>query len=354
MAEEPQDLQPQEAPLAFSEVNEQVETIIRQTLSYFLKTSPAQIDIHEEFNAMGFDSLLVTNLSKRLNDQYGLTVEPAVFFGHNTAAKLITYLSKNYGAQITQPIAPGKNSQPVIQSIQGTVPAPSTDKDLIAVIGLAGSFPQAANLDAFWKNLLAGQDCIEEIPASRWAVEDHFTPDMETADNTGKSYGKWGGFLKDLYYFDPLFFTISPTEAAAMNPKERQFLQCAWHVLEDAGYTPQSLAKEQVGVFAGVTRSGLDPYKVSMFPVANRVSYTMNFRGPSMPIDTACSSSLVAIHEACQHIHAGECTVAIAGAYMLSWALLILPLYRVCTCCRPMAEAAPLAARPMVWYRAKG
>jgi polyketide synthase PksN len=306
-----------EVPSPAIAVNEQVAEMIRQTLSYFLKIPALQIDIHEEFSAMGFDSLLVTNLSKRLNDQYGLVIEPAVFFGHNTAAKLIAYISKEFAGRSVQPQQASSTTTStgltVNKTTQDIPPAPSTDKDLIAVIGLAGSFPQAANLDAFWKNLLAGQDCIEEIPAGRWAVQDHFIPDMEAADKAGKSYGKWGGFLNDLYYFDPLFFNIAPSEAAGMNPKERQFLQCAWHVLEDAGYTPQSLAHEQVGVFAGVTRSGLDPYKVSMFPVANRVSYTMNFRGPSMPVDTACSSSLVAIHEACQHIHAGECTVAIAG-----------------------------------------
>jgi len=290
------------------------EEIIRQTLSYFLKTTPDQVDINEEFSAMGFDSLLVTNLSKKLKDQHGLAIEHAIFFEHNTAAKLIAFIGKHYQEQLAKENNIRKATYSKgISAKHSAQDTPATDKDLIAIIGLAGSFPQSADLEAFWKNLLAGNDCVEEIPAERWAVKEHYAPDVETADKTGKSYGKWGGFLKDLYYFDPLFFNIAPSEAAAMNPKERQFLQCAWHVIEDAGYTPQSLANEQVGVFAGVTRSGLDPYKVSMFPVANRVSYTFNFRGPSMPVDTACSSSLVAIHEACQHIHAGECTVAIAG-----------------------------------------
>ncbi|MEL7146763.1 MAG: type I polyketide synthase, partial [Bacteroidota bacterium] len=164
-----------------------------------------------------------------------------------------------------------------------------------------------------WENLAKGKNMVTEFPEDRWAVKDHFHPDKEEANATGRSYGKWGGFIDNYYHFDPLFFNISPLETELMNPKERLFLQCAWHTLEDAGYTPQSIADEQVGVFTGVTRGGIDPYKTSMFSIANRVSYVFNLHGPSITLDTACSSSLVAIHEACQHIHSGECSVALAG-----------------------------------------
>src|SRR5690606_8014282 len=133
--------------------------------------------------------------------------------------------------------------------------------------------------------------------------------------------------------FDPLFFNIAPREALAIDPQERLFLQCAWQVLEDAGYTRDSLERacgRNVGVFVGVTKTGFDLHGPALwgqgqavFPhtsfssVANRVSYFLNLRGPSLPIDTMCSSSLTAIHEACQHIRNGDCEMAIAGGVNL-------------------------------------
>lgn len=300
------------------------EQIVRKVLSSYLSTSPLDIDLNTEFSRMGFDSLLVVNLTQRFQQQYGLKLEPSIFFEHTTPHQLALFLTDSlYDQLLTN--TPVADKALVAKDRNKKGPVPSADElspgaqksavkhEQIAIIGLAGSFPQSADLELFWKNIIEGNNCIEEVPAERWLVEQHFHPDREVAGKTGRSYGKWGGFMKDLYFFDPLFFNISPSEAETMNPKERMFLQCSWHVMEDAGYSPQTLLHEQVGVFVGVTRSGRDPYQVSTFPVANRVSYTFNFKGPSMPIDTACSSSLIAVHEACQHILAGECTVAIAG-----------------------------------------
>jgi acyl transferase domain-containing protein len=164
-----------------------------------------------------------------------------------------------------------------------------------------------------WANLSNGANCVAAVPAERWPHADYFEADPERAVQRGLSYGKWGGFLDDLYCFDPRFFSISPRDAAGMNPKERVFLQCAWHVLEDAGWPPGSLAGERVGVFVGATKAGQDLYDSSLNAIANRVSYCFDFRGPSMAIDTTCSSSLVAVYEACLHVRAGECSIAIAG-----------------------------------------
>jgi len=114
-----------------------------------------------------------------------------------------------------------------------------------------------------------------------------------------------------------LFFGISPREAQQIDPQERLFLQASFSVLEDAGYTKQSLAQHyrgRVGVYAGITKS----YSNTNFSsVANRVSYLLDLHGPSMPIDTMCSASLTAIHEACEHIGRGECELAIAGGVNL-------------------------------------
>jgi len=156
---------------------------------------------------------------------------------------------------------------------------------------------------------------------------------VETAIREGKSFGKWGGFISDCAGFDPAFFHISPLEAVTMDPQERIFLETCWAVLEDSGYSRESLARiyhGDVGVFVGITKTGYELYtpevqaakqnlhlRTSFSSVANRVSYLLDLHGPSMPIDTMCSSSLTAIHEACEHLIRRECSLAIAGGVNL-------------------------------------
>jgi hypothetical protein len=119
----------------------------------------------------------------------------------------------------------------------------------IAIIGLGGRYPQAANLDAFWQNLKKGKDCISEIPAERWELHNFYDPKKGVS---GKSYSKWGGFLDDVDLFDPLFFNITPREAEQLDPQERIFLEVVWETIENAGYSKAELNTNRVGVFAGV------------------------------------------------------------------------------------------------------
>ena len=123
--------------------------------------------------------------------------------------------------------------------------------------------------------------------------------------------------------FDPLFFRISPREAQLMDPQERLFLQTSYQALEDAGYDRSTIARDyggSVGVFVGVMYgeyqllNGLSSYG----SIANRVSYFLDFNGPSMAVDTMCSSSLTAMHLAVQSIQRGECRLAIAGGVNVS------------------------------------
>ncbi|MCX5214354.1 SDR family NAD(P)-dependent oxidoreductase [Kitasatospora sp. NBC_00240] len=215
----------------------------------------------------------------------------------------------------------------------GSIAAGSIAADAIAVVGMSGRFPQARTLDEYWQNLAAGRDCVTEIPADRWELEGFYHPDRDEAVALGRSYSKWGGFLDGFADFDPLFFGISPQEAMNMDPQERLFLQESWNALEDAGYTRRRLADAhggRVGVFAGVSKTGFDLYGpalreqnenlhplTSFASVANRVSYLLDLRGPSLPVDTMCSSSLSAVHEAMEHLRRGECDLAFAGGVNL-------------------------------------
>ncbi|MFG2635901.1 SDR family NAD(P)-dependent oxidoreductase [Streptomyces sp. NPDC048362] len=193
----------------------------------------------------------------------------------------------------------------------------------VAIIGVAGRYPQAPDLETFWANLAAGRDCVTEVPPDRWDHEALFDPEV---GRPGRTYGRWGGFLAGMDRFDPLFFGISRREAERMDPQERLFLTIAWQTLEDAGYPPQALAGEPVGVFAGVMWNHFqfvaDPddetAPVALHSsVANRVSYAFDFCGPSLAVDTACSSSLTAVQLAVESVRRGESRLALAGGVNL-------------------------------------
>ena len=201
----------------------------------------------------------------------------------------------------------------------------------IAIVGMGCRFPGATGLEEFWTLLRNGVDAISETPRDRWEVDALYDPLPGT---TGKMSTRWGGFLSGLDQFDPHFFGISPREASAMDPQQRLLLEVAWEALENAGQPPDQLAGSRTGVFVGI--GGFDysnliiNYKEHLKVInaylgtgnahsiaANRISYLLDLRGPSVAIDTACSSSLVAIHMACESLRNAQSDMAIAGAVNL-------------------------------------
>lgn len=205
--------------------------------------------------------------------------------------------------------------------IGNTQPQKQTNEK-IAIIGMSGQFPKSPTLLDFWNNLVNGTDCVSEIPAGRWQVEDYFSEDLNAR---GKTNCKWMGVLEDVDKFDPLFFGISPAEAEFMDPQQRLFLENSWRCIEDSGTNPLSLFGSRCGVFAGC---GAGDYKQLMQGqelsaqgllggtnsiLAARISYLLNLKGPCLAIDTACSSSLVAIAEACNSLLLRTSDLALAG-----------------------------------------
>jgi acyl transferase domain-containing protein/NAD(P)-dependent dehydrogenase (short-subunit alcohol dehydrogenase family)/acyl carrier protein/SAM-dependent methyltransferase len=284
---------------------------VRGILGRAIGLDPARIDPAATFDRYGVDSLIVLQVNKALEAELG-SVPESLLFEHNTAARLAEWVGQR------RPQAAAPTPAPVPAPPAAPPPTPS---GAIAIIGLAGRYPAAANPDRLAENLAAGQHCIREVPADRWPWRDV------------SSYSHWGGFLDDVDRFDARFFHISPKEAARMDPQERLFLETAWHVLEDAGYPPSALDRcdRKVGVFAGVMNShyallGAGAFAAgddastalaSPWSIANRVSWFFNLSGPSLAVDTACSSSLTAIHLACESLRRGECRLAIAGGVNL-------------------------------------
>ncbi len=196
----------------------------------------------------------------------------------------------------------------------------------IAIVGMSGCFPEAANVEEFWANLAAGKDSVKEI--SRWRLEEFYSAERGVP---GRSYCKSGGFLSEIDKFDPLFFNISPHEAQLMEPQHRLFLMECWKALEDAGYGNRELNGARCGVFVGCSGSdyehvlrqaGKDGEAYSFMGIApailaSRISYWLNLKGPSLAIDTACSSSGVAIHLACESLRLRTSDMALAGGVAL-------------------------------------
>lgn len=190
-------------------------------------------------------------------------------------------------------------------------------------------FPGGINSPtAFWELLQNNLDALGQVPPDRWQSYAARGPDYARA--VGRAI-KFGGYLDDIEGFDADFFGISPREAELMDPQQRVTLEVAWEALENAGIAPSSLAGTDTSVFMGVCcddygRRLLEDLPrleawtgigSSMCAVANRVSYALDLRGPSVVIDTACSASLVAVHQACQSLRSGETSLALAGGVML-------------------------------------
>ncbi|MBL1275960.1 MAG: SDR family NAD(P)-dependent oxidoreductase, partial [Ectothiorhodospiraceae bacterium] len=322
-----------------------VEAYLKEMLSQEIKLPAERIEAHESFENYGIDSVVIVNLNRELENRFG-ELPKTLFFEYPNLHKLAAYFIDHLGTELrhkfgstepepsvrTLPAHPLPENATVnvrrtrFRADAAALPDSGPDIEVkdVAIIGLGGRYPKARDLTAFWQNLQAGRDCIEEIPATRWNYRDYFDPERGLA---GRSYSKWGGFIDDVDKFDPLFFNIAPRDAEWIDPQERLFLQTVWQTVEDAGYTREGLGNSKVGVFVGVMYGEYQLFSVdqddspvlgaSYASIANRVSYFFDFHGPSMAVDSMCSSSLTSLHLACESIRHGECEYAVAGGVNL-------------------------------------
>ncbi|HTH47497.1 MAG TPA: SDR family NAD(P)-dependent oxidoreductase, partial [Candidatus Limnocylindria bacterium] len=331
-------------------LREAANEYFRKAFAEVLKLPSHKIDPAEPLETYGIDSILVMQLTARLRKDFG-DLKSTLFFEARTLAGLVTHflthqspdVARVLGLEATTAVPEAVDravASTATRESKGEALASSTSEkseehgNSIAIIGMSGAFPMAADLAAFWENLKAGRDCITEIPAERWSLDGFYEPDRQKAVCEGRSYTKSGGFVDGFADFDPLFFNISPVEAHAMDPQERLFLEHSWRALEDAGYTRELLERRfqgKVGVFTGITSHAFAHHSPAFWnrpqplyavqPLSsapNRVSYVFNLHGPSMPVDTMCSSSLTALHLACEHLRRGECDLAFAGGVHLN------------------------------------
>ncbi|GHO80004.1 hypothetical protein KSD_77750 [Ktedonobacter sp. SOSP1-85] len=277
-----------------------------------------QIGLQDNFFDLGGHSLSIVKVFERLK----------VFKPDLVLLDLFQYTSVETLARFLQTEEKDKQDHtPENMPIPALSPAPHDGNAAdIAIIGLAGRFPRAKDVHAFWHNLRDGAEAVSFFTDAE-LVAAGVDPQVFNQER----YVRAGAVLEDTALFDATFFGYSPREAEITDPQQRLFLECCWQALEDAGYNADAYAGE-IGVYAG---SSMNTYLISnilrnqaavetMSPgqvgIANggdflttRVSYKLNLRGPSVTVQTACSTSLVAVHMACESLRTGACDMALAG-----------------------------------------
>ena len=278
-----------------------------------------QIGRDDNFFDLGGHSLLLVQVHATLAEKLGRTLPVTDLFQYSTIATLAAHLG---GASVERP-------RPVpVAAARAAEGKPRADG--IAIVGMAGRFPGAPDVESFWDNLRAGVESIETLTDAELRAAG---VDEKLLRNP--RYVKATSVLAGVDLFDAGFFGYAPREADLLDPQHRLFLECAWEALERAGYDPKRYPG-LVGVYAGASTNGYlghifsNPELVETVGILQatmgsksdhlptRVSYKLNLRGPSLNVQTACSTSLVAVHQACRALVDGECDMALAGGVSVS------------------------------------
>jgi amino acid adenylation domain-containing protein len=280
-----------------------------------------QVGALDGFFELGGNSLLSLRLLARLRQQGLPEVSPAIFFAAPTPAALARAIDgAPPAASATQPRAARAHRR----AHAGGGPEP------IAIIGMAGRFPGAADVEAFWQNLCEGRESI------RWFSPEELDPSIPPAVRTDPAYVPARGVLDGVELFDAGFFGISPLEAQLLDPQHRHFLEVAWQALEHAGHVPEA-APGPIGIFGGMYNAWYFQRHLQPRPdvanrlgelavmlgnekdyVTSRVAHKLGLTGPAVSVHTACSTSLVAAAMAMDSLRSGGCDIALAGGVAIT------------------------------------
>ncbi|WAS99550.1 amino acid adenylation domain-containing protein [Nannocystis poenicansa] len=279
-----------------------------------------EIGLDEPFFELGGHSLLLAQVRAAISTRLGPSMPIVELFQYPTIRSLANRVRELTGKE-TSGRAPISSAHVAARKpIDAGVP-----EDAIAIVGLAGRFPRAPDIDTFWHNL---RDGVEGLTF-------YTTEEMQALGVASEWLGVRGlvpasGALEDALAFDAAFFGYNPNDAALMDPQQRVFLEVAWAALEHAGHDPFAYPGS-IGVFAGsdapnywMERIGFrggplasEQYRTSSANMTDglttRVAYKLGLRGPAVTLLTACSTSLVAVHFACKSLLARECDMALAG-----------------------------------------
>ncbi|HVR07762.1 MAG TPA: beta-ketoacyl synthase N-terminal-like domain-containing protein, partial [Thermoanaerobaculia bacterium] len=285
-----------------------------------------RVGVHDHFFELGGHSLLLVSLHGRLEETLGVELSLIDLFSHPTVASQAEHIgAQRRGAQVAAlppPAAAASLHAALGRHGRGDPPEPAG----LAIVGMAGRFPGAADVSELWRNLRAGVESVSFFSDAELLAAG-VPPELVGNPRYVKARAMVGG--EDL--FDAAFFALPPRQAELTDPQHRLFLECCWHALESAGIDSERFPGA-IGVYAGMSVSsylvtnllphpglveevGAGPLLIATdrdFLTA-QVSYRLGLRGPSLDVQTACSTSLVAVHLACQALLAGDCDAALAG-----------------------------------------
>jgi SagB-type dehydrogenase family enzyme len=291
----------------------ELSVYLRRTISEAMRIPLESVGLKQPLVELGMDSLAAVELLDELSAATGHSFPPSFFFEYPTIAQMAAALEARQvslgGSRVVSEVGTATAVQ-IEHAPAASTPVESPHGRAVAIIGMAGRFPGAPDVDAFWRLLHEGRHAITPVPATRWP---------------GGTLQ--GGFLDDLDGFDPRFFRLSDREARWMDPQQRLLLMTAWEAVEDAGVA-RSIAGTRTGVYVGASYTHrrdrlahqghtVDEAHAALGNhnaiLANRLSYFLDVRGPCLTIDTLCSSSLVALSAAVRSLREGECTQAIVA-----------------------------------------
>jgi amino acid adenylation domain-containing protein len=271
-----------------------------------------QVGAGDGFFELGGNSLLAVKLLGKLREAGLPELSPAIFFAAPTPAALARAIDG----------APAPIKARRAQRGDGREP--------IAIIGMAGRFPGAADVEQFWANLCAGTESIKLFRP------DELDPSIPAAQKLDPSYVAARGVIDGVELFDAGFFGVTPLEAQLLDPQHRHFLEVSWHALEHAGYVPDQ-APGPIGIFGGMYNATYFQRHLAPRPdvanrlgelavmlgnekdyVTSRVAHRLGLTGPAVSIHTACSTSLVATAMAMDSLRNGGCDLALAGGVAIT------------------------------------
>lgn len=292
--------------------------------------SDIAIKTGSNFMEMGLDSVHLIELTTELEKGLGVELYPTLLFEYQSPLELVEYfLQHHYETLVRYFNLPGTNREkketPEIEPTSHRTGAVVKARDHdIAIIGMACQFALSEDYFEFWDNIIKGVDFISEIPPDHWDYHPFYHPERVP----GKSYSKWGSFIRDVDKFDHEFFGFSKEKASATDPQLRHLLEVFYQCLEDAGYV-SNIRGSKAGMYVGASvydyvervkgHPSVDINPLGNFPMmlSNWPSFFFDLRGPSLTIDSGCASSLAAVHTACRALRSGECDTALVGGVHL-------------------------------------
>lgn len=350
-------------PASMQQANQQLED---RTIQFLAKVFTEQLKLPRNkirpdmaMEKYGIDSVLSIKMIGQLEETFE-SLPKALFFEYRTIRELAQYFITQHFPKLCEVIGftpgqetsapaplpnaaavsampvptqeltqePAQKAEQIPAQINEPVKEPVQE---IAIVGVAGKFPKASNMEQYWQNLSSGKDCIEQVPVSWWSQR-YSDGSQELTGSNDSTASFWGGFIDDIDQFDPAFFNIAPNAAAVLSPECRLLMETTWQLLASSGFSRQWLEQHygsSVAVYVGAMYQHYQLFNstdnsdrvtsLSTFSaIANRISHYFGFNGPSVAIDTMCSSSFVAIKMACDSLKNGEAKLAIAGAVNLS------------------------------------